>query len=119
MAAPDPRERTAVRWFGSRAPLDVVFLTVAAPSLAVVIPGLPNDHYHAFADPMVFVLLGLGAAALARGARSPPAVTRRAVAAAGILTLCGWNLATHHPPWPRTAGSRRPPRPRADPGGHR
>ena len=33
--------------------------------------GLPNDHYHAFADPMVFVLVGLGAAALVREVRAP------------------------------------------------
>ena len=44
----------------------VLALTFLAPSLAVVIRGLPNDHYHAFADPMVFVLVGIGAAALWR-----------------------------------------------------
>src|SRR6185436_1320384 len=41
-------------------------LTFISPSLATVIPGLPNDHYHAFADPMVFTLVGLGAGALWR-----------------------------------------------------
>ena len=42
-------------------------LTFISPSLATVVPGLPNDHYHAFADPMVFTLIGMGAAVLWRG----------------------------------------------------
>ncbi|MBA2701100.1 MAG: glycosyltransferase family 39 protein, partial [Chloroflexi bacterium] len=61
------RERVAVRWLGLGLVWTIVALSVAAPSLATVVPGLPNDHYHAFADPMVFVLVGLGLAALARG----------------------------------------------------
>ena len=62
-----PGERVAVRWLGLGLLWSIVALTVAAPSLASVVPGLPNDHYHAFADPMVFVLVGLGVAALVRG----------------------------------------------------
>jgi hypothetical protein len=76
---------------------------VAAPSLASVIPGLPNDHYHAFADPMVFTLVGLGVAAATQGfLRAPghrpagPAVGPL-VAAFGLVALFAWNL-THLPP---------------------
>ena len=62
-----PGERTAVRWLGLGLAWTALALTFAAPGLAVVVAGLPNDHYHAFADPMVFVLVGLGA-----GARGEP-----------------------------------------------
>ncbi len=92
--ASDDRERFVVRWFGVGLLWSIVFLTVAAPSLAAVVRGLPNDHYHAFADPMVFVLVGLGAAALVRELRAPIGP-----AAAGVLiiALVAWNL-THLPP---------------------
>ena len=66
----------------------------------MVIPDLPNDHYHAFADPMVVVILGLGAAAAWRGAAGASETTvrvGRVVAAAGVLALGGWNLATQPP----------------------
>lgn len=93
-------ERTAARWLGLGLVWTAFALTFASPSLAIVIRGLPNDHYHAFADPMVFVLVGLGAAALwesrpARSARfaSPGAV----VAIAGVMAIIGW-AATHLPP---------------------
>jgi 4-amino-4-deoxy-L-arabinose transferase-like glycosyltransferase len=88
--APGP-ERTAIRWLGLALIWSTLFLAVAAPSLATVVAGLPNDHYHAFADPMVFTLVGLGAAALARS------VPGRAIAAVGLVALVGWNL-THLPP---------------------
>ena len=60
------RERQAARWLGLGLLWTAVALTFISPSLATVIPGLPNDHYHAFADPMVFTLVGLGAGALWR-----------------------------------------------------
>ena len=60
------RERQAARWLGLGLLWTSLALTVISPSLATVIPGLPNDHYHAFADPMVFTLIGLGAGALWR-----------------------------------------------------
>lgn len=104
-------ERTAVRWLGLSLAWTIVALTFAASSLATVIPGLPNDHYHAFADPIVFVLVGLGLAALARpgwaaraggaggapgGAPAPRAVG--AVAAAAVVAaLVAFNLATQPP----------------------
>jgi hypothetical protein len=92
--APQDGERFVVRWFGLGLLWSVLFLTVAAPSLAAVVRGLPNDHYHAFADPMVFVLVGLGSAALIREVRAP---VGPAVAIALVVALLGWNL-THLPP---------------------
>ncbi len=64
--ADSPPERVAARWLGLALLWTAGFLAVASPSLATVVPGLPNDHYHAFADPMIFVLVGLGAAGLWR-----------------------------------------------------
>jgi hypothetical protein len=91
-------EWTAVRWLGLGLLWSVVALTVAAPSLASVVAGLPNDHYHAFADPMVYVLVGIGAAAVVRAAA---AVGRPAagiaITAAALGALVAWNV-THLPP---------------------
>lgn len=91
----------AARWLGLGILWSTAFLALTAPSLATVVPGLPNDHYHAFADPMVFTLVGLGAAALARVPARIGPMGRRAVgpvlAAVGVLSLMGWNL-THLPP---------------------
>ena len=69
------RERQAARWLGLGLLWTALALTFISPSLATVIPGLPNDHYHAFADPMVFTLVGLGAGALwrVRPGRAAPA----------------------------------------------
>jgi 4-amino-4-deoxy-L-arabinose transferase-like glycosyltransferase len=92
--AADDRERFVVRWFGLGLLWTVTFLTVAASSLAGVVRGLPNDHYHAFADPLVFVLAGIGVAAFLRELRAPAGL----VAAAGaVLLLVAWNV-THQPP---------------------
>jgi 4-amino-4-deoxy-L-arabinose transferase-like glycosyltransferase len=87
-------DQRVARWFGLGLLWAAVFLTLAAPSLASVVRGLPNDHYHAYADPMVVVLVGLGAAALLREIRAPMGVI---VAGVGVATLLGWNL-THLPP---------------------
>ena len=80
--------------------MDALFLTFASPSLAAVVAGLPNDHYHAFADPMVFVLVGLGAGALWR-VSAPPARGSvrpgRAAVVIGVGLLLVWNVA-HQPP---------------------
>ena len=92
--ARDPGERLATRWLGLGLLWSVAFLTLAAPSLAGVVRGLPNDHYHAFADPMVVVLIGIGVAALVREVRAPIGPLAAGVA---VAALVGWNLA-HVPP---------------------
>ena len=60
-------ERVASRWLGLGIVWTAFALTFLSPSLATVVPGLPNDHYHAFADQMVFTLIGIGASVLWRG----------------------------------------------------
>ncbi len=109
--SPDDGERTAVRWLGLGVLWTAGFLTVAATSLSVVVPGLPNDHYHAFGDPMAFVLVGIGVAAAwrawrARGTeseRTPADGVPLAVAGVIVVALAAWNLA-HLPPSPAEDG---------------
>ncbi|MBA2756148.1 MAG: glycosyltransferase family 39 protein [Chloroflexi bacterium] len=110
------RERVAVRWLGLGLAWSVVALAVVAPSLSTVVAGLPNDHYHAFADPIVFVLVGLGVAGLVHGGgqggrhedgrqderladRQDDRIARPGlgVAALIVFVLAGWNL-TRLPP---------------------
>jgi 4-amino-4-deoxy-L-arabinose transferase-like glycosyltransferase len=113
VAATGP-ERVAVRWLALGLAWTGFALTVISPSLASVVEGLPNDHYHAFADPIVFVLVGIGAAALWRtggqavagaggragagGLTGAAAVTPgRLLASVGLAALITW-AATHQPP---------------------
>jgi 4-amino-4-deoxy-L-arabinose transferase-like glycosyltransferase len=94
VAGREGRDQRVARWFGLGLLWTAVFLTIVAPNLASVVRGLPNDHYHAFADPMVVVLIGIGAAALVREIKAPlgPAVT-----AVGVAALLAWNV-VHWPP---------------------
>ncbi len=93
--AGEPRERGAAVWLGLGLAWTAICLTFLSPSLASVVPGLPNDHYHAFADPMVFAIVGMGAGGLwrisadLRGARAAigPVLT---VVAVGALVV--WNV---------------------------
>jgi 4-amino-4-deoxy-L-arabinose transferase-like glycosyltransferase len=100
-ARADGPDRLAARWLGLGLLWSTAFLTLSAPSLATVVPGLPNDHYHAFADPMVFTLVGLGAAALAARSPGTDRGSRRMVgpilAGVGVVAALGWNM-THEPP---------------------
>jgi hypothetical protein len=118
-------ERTAVRWLAASLAWTIVALTFAASGLAVVVRGLPNDHYHAFADPIVFVVVGLAVAGLARRHRPDAAGTlagastgrfRRpapgAVLAIGLtLAIVGFNIARQPPAvafdggWPAAEGA--------------
>ena len=101
------RERQAARWLGLGLLWTAFALTFISPGLATVVPGLPNDHYHAFADPMVFVLVGLGAGALWRVGSSAAgnggvragrsASVGRVVAILGLALLLAWNLADQPP----------------------
>ena len=105
----ETRERQAARWLGLGLVWTTVFLVVVAPGLAEVVAGLPNDHYHAFADPMVFVLVGLavgalwrtGSAAWRTGSPGSPQGSRAAalvsLAGLAVFALAAWNL-TRQPP---------------------
>ena len=118
------RERAAARWLAATLLFGWIVLTFGAAGLATVTP-LPVDHYHAFLDPVVFVALGIGVAAVWRGAGRRPedrppgerpgdqvpmgdstgesaveaALSPRVVAAAlvaGLAVLIAWNVAI----WP-------------------
>jgi hypothetical protein len=96
----DTATRFAVRWLGLGLAWAILALAIVAPSLATVVPGLPNDHYHAFADPMVVAVVGIGVAAIARvgRARSDPGRNAGLAAAAAIVVaIAGFNLATQPP----------------------
>ena len=95
-------ERTAVRWLALGLAWTVVALAVGASSLATVVAGLPNDHYHAFADPMVVVLVAVGLAALIKrgvtaGRSAGPTAINGALAGLVVVALVAWNLATQPP----------------------
>jgi 4-amino-4-deoxy-L-arabinose transferase-like glycosyltransferase len=105
----EPDERTAVRWLGLGLLWTVLALAAGASSLATIVPGLPIDHYHAFADPMVVALVGIGAAALVRRrASAAPArgAVGRAAAAGLVITIVAFNLATQPPAVARDGGWR-------------
>jgi 4-amino-4-deoxy-L-arabinose transferase-like glycosyltransferase len=86
-------ERTGVRWLGLGLAWTVLALAAGASGLATIVPGLPNDHYHAFADPMVVALIGIGAAALMR-ARQWGA---RLAAGLIVAAIVAFNLGTQPP----------------------
>ncbi len=82
-------EATGLRWLTWVLVFCTIALAFVAPSLQRVVPGLPNDHYHAFLDPVVVLLLAIPAghlfsrASLAwRDARRPAALF--AVVALGL-----------------------------------
>ncbi|MFN8629608.1 MAG: glycosyltransferase family 39 protein [Chloroflexota bacterium] len=90
-AGAEADERWAARWLVGAIGLSVVALAFLAPSLAVIVPGLPNDHYHAFLDPIVVTLVGLGVAVLVRAGRtaSRTALLAPAMGAALAAALAG------------------------------
>ena len=94
--SPSDSERTAVRWLAIGLAGAVLALAVTASSLATVVAGLPNDHYHAFADPIVVVLAAIGLGALTR-ARPSRVVVGRVIVAVVVMALVGWNLANQPP----------------------
>src|SRR3990172_6413984 len=63
-------ERAVARWLGLTIAWSAVALTVIAPSLQSVVAGLPNDHYHAYLDPVVIVLVALASKAIVVGGRA-------------------------------------------------
>ena len=91
VAASRGAEATATRWLAGWVVSATLLLTLFVASLATVTP-LPVDHYHAFVDPAVIVLVGVGAAALWRRDRAG-----RSLAVAGVAALVAWNLGTQPP----------------------
>jgi hypothetical protein len=58
-------QAVAMRWLGGTLVWGVIALSVLAPSLQTVIAALPNDHYHAFLDPVVVILVSVAGVAMA------------------------------------------------------
>ena len=108
-------DRAVARWLGLTVVWSGLALTIVAPSLQTVVAGLPNDHYHAYLDPVVFVLLALAARALAGGSgpnyRVGATVRATVAVALGALILLDLRLSPPADPnggWPaaRAAGER-------------
>ena len=101
---------TGMRWLVWLLGWGVLALAFVAPSLQRVVPGLPNDHYHAFLDPVVVLLIAIPAGTLFSRAAGAWREARRpaALAAVGVLgiAIVGLELA---------ALSRKPPK--VDPDG--
>jgi hypothetical protein len=112
---------TGLRWLVGILAWSTLALAFAAPSLQRVVPGLPNDHYHAFLDPIVAILVAVPAADLFtravaawRATRRPAGLAGAVVIAAGLALLAGVALARKPPlvdpdgGWPplRDAGAR-------------
>src|SRR5262249_11470020 len=60
---------------------------IAAPSLQRVVAGLPNDHYHAFLDPVVVILLAAPTARLVERSFAAWRDTRRPASAVAASAL--------------------------------
>jgi len=111
-------ERAMVAWLGGTLGFAAVALGLLFPSSTIVVPLLPVDHYHAFLDPVVAALVGIGIGALARGFISgrsaaedgqtvavaaevrngrSAGIVGVGVAAAILVAIVGWNLATQRP----------------------
>ena len=116
-----PPERTAVRWFIGLVIWSTLALAIAAPSLLTIVIGLPNDHYHAFLDPVVILLVAVPLGILFDRAIERWRSTRRPTAAlapvaVGLVVMAIFTTAiVRRPPavdpdggWPamRDAGQR-------------
>ncbi len=92
-------ERDLARWLAATMAWSCAILGVAISGLANVTV-LPVDHYHAFLDPLVFLVVGLGFAGLWRlGGLTPDrviagrAVTVGGIAVVGLMIgLTCWNI---------------------------
>ncbi len=97
-------QRVALRWLGGTIAWSALALSILAPSLQTVVAGLPNDHYHAFVDPVVVVLLSVAGVALAAPSRAPGTnraivdVTARSLLALGLVFVVGVEVSR----WPGT-----------------
>ncbi|HYK94573.1 MAG TPA: phospholipid carrier-dependent glycosyltransferase [Candidatus Dormibacteraeota bacterium] len=98
-------ERTGLAWLAGILVWSTVVLAFAAPSLQQVVAGLPNDHYHAFLDPIVVILIAAPAARLLerafaawRSTRHPARAVAAGAIAAGIAVILGIALVRNPPP---------------------
>ena len=82
-----PPQRTAVRWFVGLVIWSTLALAIAAPSLLTIVIGLPNDHYHAFLDPVVILLVAVPLGILLDRAIAAWRSTRRPISALASVAL--------------------------------
>lgn len=83
--------RNGARWLGATFLWASIALGVFAPGLAFIVEALPNDHYHAYLDPIVLALAGSGiavvAAAVAARTERPSAGLAAAAAFTALLAV--------------------------------
>jgi 4-amino-4-deoxy-L-arabinose transferase-like glycosyltransferase len=112
-------ERDLARWLAATTLWSCVVLGVAIAGLANV-TALPVDHYHAFLDPLVFLIVGMGFAGLVKlgplealgasgsgGARlvaGHPVTAGGVVVAALLVGLTAWNIVRMPPLVARDGG---------------
>ena len=91
--------RTVGRWLMLGLGCIIVGLAVGSASLATVVPGLANDDYHAFADPMILAVVAVGLVTLVDrfAGRDPERMLSRLGAAIVVVALVTWNLANQPP----------------------
>jgi len=82
-----PPQRTAVRWFVGLVIWSTLALAIAAPSLLRIVVGLPNDHYHAFLDPVVVLLVAVPLGILFDRAIDAWRSTRRPISALASVAV--------------------------------
>ena len=82
-------ERRGLAWLVGILAWSTVALAFAAPSLQRVVPGLPNDHYHAFVDPVVVIIVAVPLAGLLGASLRAWRATRRPGPALGGLAVAG------------------------------
>ena len=80
-------EATGLRWLAGILVFSTIALAFVAPSLQRVVPGLPNDHYHAFLDPIVVLLLAIPAGHAFSRASATWRDRRRPIALAAMLVV--------------------------------
>lgn len=89
-------ERIALTWLFGLLAWSIVVLAFVAPGLQRVVAGLPNDHYHAFLDPVVATLFGASIGALLergleawrnRATALPSGVAAGAIGAAALVGI--------------------------------
>jgi 4-amino-4-deoxy-L-arabinose transferase-like glycosyltransferase len=114
-------QQIAIRWLLGVLAWSTVALAFAAPSLQRVVPGLPNDHYHAFLDPIVVLLVAVPLGILLERSIVAARSTRRPISAAApmavglvVVLIVGASIARRPPDidpdggWPalQVAGTR-------------